>query len=106
MGDAMTSQTSSVCHGDTVPEPVGRLGDVVTLDTYPGPSLPGAGAPASTTRVQPRAVEPRLVLPSVRMRWVDDLLDDLAFAAGWGVLALLALLVGFVVAVRVFGGAA
>lgn len=25
-------QTSSVCHGDTVPEPVGRLGDVVTLD--------------------------------------------------------------------------
>ena len=35
--DAMTSQTSSVCHGDTAPEPVGRLGGVVTLDTLPGP---------------------------------------------------------------------
>ena len=42
---------------------------------------------------------------SDRMKRVDDLIDDLVFAAGWFVIAAMALLVGFVVAVRVFGGA-
>lgn len=42
---------------------------------------------------------------SVRMRWWDDFLDDLIQAFGITTLALLALLVGFVIAVRVFGGA-
>ena len=44
--DAMTSQTSSVCHGDTAPEPVGRLGGVVTLD-------PTSGAVAGEVQAAP-----------------------------------------------------
>ena len=43
---------------------------------------------------------------SDRMKRVDDLIDDGLFAAGWATIALLSLLIGFVVTVRVFGGAA
>ena len=44
-------------------------------------------------------------MPSERMKRIDDLIDDLIFAAGWFVMAAMALLIAFVVAVRVFGGA-
>lgn len=93
-------QTSSAVAG--TPEPSGtRLGSKAALDTFPRSSLPGVpGLPASKA-VAVCGSESRLVFPSKRMKWIDDLLDDLAWVAGWGVLGLVA----FVVAVRVFGGA-
>ena len=38
-------------------------------------------------------------MPSERMKRIDDLIDDLIFAAGWFVMAAMALLIAFVVAV-------
>ena len=45
------------------------------------------------------------MMPSERWKRIDDLIDDAVFAAGWATIALLSLLIVFVVAVRVFGGA-
>ena len=43
---AAGDSTSSVCHGDSAPEPVGRLGGVVTLD-------PTSGAVAGEVQAAP-----------------------------------------------------
>lgn len=42
---------------------------------------------------------------SDRMKRIDDLIDDLLFMAGWGAIVGIGMVVAFVVAVRVFGGA-
>ena len=46
------------------------------------------------------------MMPSERWKRIDDLIDDLAFTMGIGLLAVIVMGIAVAVAVRVFGGAA